>query len=628
MTKKAIKQAKSKTETATADIQMIPLCKLKKSPRNARKVPHPKADIEALAASIAANGMLQNPVVEPEAKDGKPTGFYLATIGEGRRQAQLLRVRKGEIAKNEPIRCTVDTTHNALEISLAENAVRSAMHPADQFDAFQKLHNEEGLSAEDIGARFGVTAAVVKQRLKLAALSPVLMQAYRAGALDLEQLTAFAITDDHAKQEAVFEALSEHADRDDILAALNEEHIAATDPRARFVGEEAYIASGGGILRDLFDEEGSGYFTDALLLERLAAEKLSSLADEVRAEGWKWVEVMPRLDHAFTAGMRRAYASPRALSQDEQAKLDALEAEFEAIAWEDDEDAEDKAARIEAEIEALKGEDAYASETLACAGAIVTLAHDGTPRIERGHVRPEDDTRRASTKVKSARGDGPAPLSEKLVAELTASRTLALREALGRTPEVALAALTHALAEATFFGHADRRSCLEIRTGRAFLGTHLPGFESLPEANTIEMRHAVWAGQLGDDPVQLWPVIVALTQADQLSLLAHCVSLTLDAVAKKGAPSEDTAQPLAAALSLDMAAHWQPTPENYLGRVSKARILEAVREGVSPEAADNLASLKKGALADAAAGRLKGRGWLPALLRLPGAPSAESRVAA
>src|SRR4051794_34847621 len=115
----------------------IPLNKLKKSPRNACKTPHSKAEIAALAASIAANGILQNPVVEPEVNaGGKPTGFYLVTIGEGRRQAQLLRAKKKEITKAEPVRCLIETAHNALEISLAENAIRAPMHPADQFEAF------------------------------------------------------------------------------------------------------------------------------------------------------------------------------------------------------------------------------------------------------------------------------------------------------------------------------------------------------------------------------------------------------------------------------------------------------------------------------------------------------------
>lgn len=178
------------TKASNGTEQFIPLNRLKKSPRNARKTPHPSADIEALAASIKAHGMLQAPVVEPEMKDGKPTGFYLVTIGEGRRQAQLLRVKRKEIAKTEPIRCTIETAHDAFEISLAENAVRSPMHPADQFEAFHLLSTEQGLSAEDIGAKFGVTPAVVRQRLKLANVNPALIEAYREGHLTLEQLAA------------------------------------------------------------------------------------------------------------------------------------------------------------------------------------------------------------------------------------------------------------------------------------------------------------------------------------------------------------------------------------------------------------------------------------------------------
>ena len=123
-----------------SNILFVPLCKLKKSPKNVRKVPHTKADIQAFAASIAALGMLQYPVVEPElGPRGKPTGHYLVNAGEGRRLAQLLRVKRKEIKADEPIRCILDTEHSATEISLAENAIRTEMHPADQYEAFAKL---------------------------------------------------------------------------------------------------------------------------------------------------------------------------------------------------------------------------------------------------------------------------------------------------------------------------------------------------------------------------------------------------------------------------------------------------------------------------------------------------------
>lgn len=169
----------------------VPLNKLKKSPKNARKTPHGDAAIEALAASIAAKGLLQAPVVEPETgEDGQPTGFYLVTIGEGRRLALALRARRKEIRKAEPVRCVVDTANDPHEISLDENVTRTDMHPADQFEAFKRLSDERGLGAEDIGARFGVSAHVVRQRLRLGAVSPKLMAIYREDGLTLDQLMA------------------------------------------------------------------------------------------------------------------------------------------------------------------------------------------------------------------------------------------------------------------------------------------------------------------------------------------------------------------------------------------------------------------------------------------------------
>ena len=282
----------------------IPLNKLKKSPKNARKTPHSEAAIEAYAASIAAKGILQNLVVEPELDgDGAATGFYFVTIGEGRRLAQLLRVKRKEIKKTEPIRCIVDTANDPHEISLDENVTRENMHPADQFEAFKKLADERGLGAEDIAARFGVTPHVVRQRLRLGAVSPKLMQVYRDGDLALDQLMAFAITEDHARQEAVYERLSYNRDASTIRRLLTETHVAATDRRAVFVGVEAYTEAGGTILRDLFTEDRGGYFEDVALLDLLVTAKLGREADALReAEGWKWTRSPSR----FPARARNA----------------------------------------------------------------------------------------------------------------------------------------------------------------------------------------------------------------------------------------------------------------------------------------------------------------------------------
>src|SRR5258708_7244951 len=191
----------------------------------------------------------------------------------------------------------MDTDHNANGISLAENVIGTAMHPADQYEAFAKLHHEEGMAAEDIAARFGVTPTVVTQRLKLGAVSPKLMQAYRDEELNLDQLTAFAITDDHVRQEQVWSELPEfNRNRHAIMEALSEGQVSSDDRRVAFVGAEAYEAAGGVIIRDLFDEDGGGFFADAALLNRLVREKLTAVANDIEAEGWKWIIVEPQFD--------------------------------------------------------------------------------------------------------------------------------------------------------------------------------------------------------------------------------------------------------------------------------------------------------------------------------------------
>jgi ParB family chromosome partitioning protein len=206
---------------------------------------------------------------------------------------------------------------------------------------------------------------------------------------------------------------------------------------------------------------------------------------------------------------------------------------------------------------------------------------------------------------------------------------MALRHALGDNAEVALTAAVHGLALDTFFRNPETRSCLEITARQPWLGGTARGIEDGPLAQAIHARHEGWAKRFGDDPGSLFGIIAGLTQAERLQLLAHCVSLTLDAVLKNGEvdAAEDSALPLAAALGLDMAAHWQPTPANYLGRVSKQHILAAVGEAVSKDAADNIAGLKKAALAEAAATRLKDRGWLPAILRTPATPMPQAEAA-
>ncbi|MBX9821604.1 MAG: ParB N-terminal domain-containing protein [Afipia birgiae] len=634
--------------------RFIPLNKLKKSPNNARKMPHSEASIEAYAASISAKGILQNLVVEPELDaEGAATGFYFVTIGEGRRLAQLLRIKRREIKKTEPIRCVIDTANDPHEISLDENVTRENMHPADQFEAFKKLAEERGFGAEEVAARFGVTPHVVRQRLRLGAVSPKLMEIYRDGDLALDQLMAFAITEDHARQEAAFERLSHNRDARTIRRLLTETHVAATDRRAVFVGAEKYTEVGGTILRDLFTEDRGGYFEDVALLDMLVMAKLGREADAVmEAEGWKWAQVF--LDYPHSRGLRRIYPQAVALSAEDRAELDTVKAEFDSLTaqHESDEELPDavdaRFGELEAEIERLEAKRlAYDPADIARCGAFVILNHDGTVRIERGFVRAEDEKQEPSGHEVSGEGadgdsgddggSGPSgsgdetldgededsedekPLSDILIRDLTAHRTLGLRLALCEQPEIAILAVTHALSAQIFYRGAD--ACvLDIRPTSTYLASHADGIEDTKAGKAWADHHARWAAQMPRDVAALWAFVVELDHDSRMALFAHCVALMVNAVKlpmDRRPRAMATADRLAEAVSLDMTAHWQPTARTYFGRVTKPHILDAVREAVSIEAADRMAGMKKQDMAEAAEHLVIATGWLPVLMRTP-----------
>ena len=625
------------------DVIDVPLNKLKKSPRNARRTPHAEADIEALAASIAVKGVLQAPVVEPETDaEGAPTGCYLVTIGEGRRQALLLRAKRKEIRKTAPVRCVVDLNNDPHEISLDENVTRTGMHPADQFQAFRRLSEERGLSAEEIGARFGVGAQIVRQRLRLGAVNPALMDLYRAGELNLDQMMAFAVSEDHARQAQVLEQLGAHRPPYLIRRAMTEAKVSATDRRAVFVGVEAYGEAGGTILRDLFTEDGGGWFDDPALLDRLAAEKLAMIAEDVRQkEGRKWAEA--HIDYPRALGLARVYPHPVERPEDEAARMAALSEEYDALVSEWDAveelppEIEARFAEIDAALEAFGDGTAYDPDEIARGGVFVILGQDGVARIERGLIRPEDVAapepvaeaededgegagRNEEGASDEAEEDAGAPLSERLVLDLTAHRTLALRDALGASPTVALSAVVHALALFAFYPPYDRASCLEIKGVTAYLDGHAPGLDESRAGRSIAERHERWAVRLPKEAADLWAFVQGLAATDLLDLLAHCASLTVNAVRtpfdrKPGAWAH--ADRLANAVDLDMTGYWSATVGSYLGRVTKARIGEAVREAVSDEAAERIGGMKKPDMASEAEALLAGKGWLPSLLRAP-----------
>ena len=648
--------AKKITLSASRD---IPFNKLVLSQANVRRI-KAGVSIEELAEDIARRTLLQSITVRPVLdEDGAETGMFEIPAGGRRYRALELLVKHKRLARTAAIPCVVRTEGTAEEDSLAENVQRAPLHPLDQFRAFQALR-EKGQSEEEIAAAFFVSVAVVKQRLRLASVSPRLLDVYAEDGMTLDQLMAFTVSPDHERQEQVWEAIQRSYSKEpyQVRRMLTEDAVRACDKRARYVGED-YVAAGGAVMRDLFQSDDGGWLQDAKLLDRLVSEKLERDAEAIRAEGWKWVEVATDFPYGHTYGLRHLQGERQPLSEEEAATREALRLEadeLEATYADADEIPEQVDARlseIETALEAFEQRPViYASEDVARAGAFVSIDGSGKLRIERGYVRPEDEPPLAESEIVVDAGEdavafshaassaaravettddgvvhsepaeeedeGLRPLPDRLLTELTAYRTLALREAIGRHPDVAFLAALHVLCLKLFYRYGSD-SCLEIEPKTAAFGSLAPGLGDTLLAASVDARHRQWSDQLPEEPDDLWDALAALCADQQQVLFAHCVSLTVNAVNEtynRRPRAIAHADRLAEALSLDIAATgWSPSVDNFLGRVTKARILDAVREVRGEDQARRIEMLKKGEMAAQAEHMLAGSGWLPEPLR-------------
>jgi ParB/RepB/Spo0J family partition protein len=266
----------------------IPFNKLVLSQSNVRRV-KAGVSIEELAESIARRGLIQSLHVRPVLDaDGAETGMFEVPAGGRRYRALELLVKQKRLAKTAPVPCVVGDANSDIlvdEVSLVENIERAPLHPLDQFRAFQAMR-DKGMTEEAIAAAFFVGVNIVKQRLRLASVSPVLLEIYAEDGMTLEQLMAFTVSSDHARQEQVWDAIKDSWQKEPyhIRRMLTETTVRASDKRAVFVGVEAYEAAGGIVLRDLFQSDDGGWLQDPALLDRLVAEKLKAAADEIAAK--------------------------------------------------------------------------------------------------------------------------------------------------------------------------------------------------------------------------------------------------------------------------------------------------------------------------------------------------------
>lgn len=648
----------------------IPFNKLALSQSNVRRV-KAGVSIEELAESIARRGLIQSLHVRPILDaDGTETGMFEVPAGGRRYRALELLAKQKRLAKTAPVPCIVGDPNSDIlidEVSLVENIERAPLHPLDQFRAFQAMR-DKGMTEEAIAAAFFIGVNIVKQRLRLASVSPTLLEIYAADGMTLEQLMAFTVNADHARQEQVWDAIKDGWQKEPyhIRRMLTETTVRASDRRAVFVGTEAYEAAGGTVLRDLFQSDDGGWLQDAALLDRLVAEKLKSVADEIAGEGWKWVEASLTFPYGHAHGLRALVGVTVDLTDEERATREALREEYDRLEAEYSEadelpdDIDARLGEIEQALNAFEQRPSiYDPADVAIAGVFVSLNADGSLSVDRGYVRPEDERspgtdgsdapevdggagQQAAPAVQRAfvtiggqaaepeddEEDGIKPLPERLVIELTAHRTLALRNAVAEHPDIAMTMLLHKLVSDTFRRTAPA-GCLEARVNHIFFSAQSEELKDSAAAREVAERHERWGDHVPADEQALWDWLSHLDDGTRLDLLAHCVSFGVNALFERPNPYGSgisqhgldvrmaQADRLARAVSLDMAtAGWKPTVGNYLGRVTKPRILEAVREGAGERAAGLIDHLKKGDMAKEAERLLADTGWLPEPLRL------------
>ncbi len=616
-------------------IRPIPLDRLSVSPENVRKTPPDAAAEAEMKASIATHGLLGNLVVRSEG----PGGDYAVVAGGRRLTALKALAADGVLDADHPVPClVVDGAAESSELSLAENVIRIAMHPADQVVAFTKLA-ESGVAAAAIAARFGTSERLVQQRLRLGNAAPELLDAYRAGEIDLETLTAFTVTTDHTRQMAVWEQVAYQGYRRtpwEVKRLLTEERIPANSGMARFVGIEDYEAAGGPVLRDLFaaEDESGIWFEDPVLLQKLAVAKLGETVKDLETR-WRWATAVPEVDWMEVARYGRIPPQPAEPTDEETAEIERLSAREDELTNLDEDDWTEELAEEADAIQtrtreihaAIEGRATFRAEDYAIAGAIATIDWKGELQVIGGLVRPEDMPKPAdsgdndgddvhsfhSPAISAPIASPPDPgaqarkeagIGTGLSDDLRSIRTALVKAHLGNDFEAAFDLMLFQLGRA-LFTHRSRAHALDIavrqtpdrptmRVNDEDFGSWSPGEAMLADRSDLPLD---WL-TIRDDG-ESFAALRALPEADKQRLFAATVARTVKGQLAFEPQARPELEATIARLDIDFAGHVRPAADMLWSRINKGRILDIARDTLGPAWASARAKSKKPAIAKA-----------------------------
>jgi ParB family chromosome partitioning protein len=532
------------------------------------------------------------------------------------------------------------------------------MNPADECLAFRQLI-EQGAVPEAIARRFGLTVRFVEGRLRLANLAPVVFDALGAGEISLDVAKAYAATPDAERQAYVFEQVNQSymsSHPDSIRRMMTQATVSASDRRARFVGEEDYVAVGGRIERDLFADADEARWLDVALLERLAAEKLEALAAATAAEqGLAFVR--PTLDswvgYPATEGLRRVPVEKPPLTDEESSRIETLEEQIGELVGilEDEEsddaaraDAEEKIRALDQQIDAITDKPPVIDPELkGQVGTFLLLGHDGNPRLDDSFyaeiTADEDGGERADAgdadqrPVMQAEPAQPraASLPRVLVDELAIQRRDILAVHVAADPAFALDLATFLMIDRDV-GYSSGRcgsTLIANRPGDPVFGFRTPDAKAtLAHAEAVEALDRSWTE--GSTHAERFDAFRSLSPEAKGAWLGHAVARTLEASA--GVPGDRACafhDHLGALLGIDVAGWWRPTGANYFDRVPKSMALAALTEVGGPTLSGLYAKSKKAELAQACERIFSGDfiaelevkqaalAWVPEAMRFP-----------
>lgn len=596
--------------------EQIQISSLQSSKHNVRKTGG--QSVADLAASIKAVGLLQNLTVHK-------TGNGYAVIAGSRRLAALKELQKsGHLPKDHAVPCNVLADDvDVTEASLAENVVREAMHPADQFDAFSAL--ADNLSATEIAARFGVTEALVKQRMKLAKVAPAILAEYRTGKATLEQIQALTLTDDHAAQiEAWGESDGWHRRPVNLRDNLTETEIPSSDGHVRFVGLDQYEQAGGYVRRDLFSDR--AFIADKSLLDSLVKAKLEQSKDALLAEGWQFVDVRGEISWVERNEYQTiARPSKRPYTEAERTEYETLDKRLDEINEVLDDAEGEEYERLDAEGDRIRDRmegletaaEVYPATVMKKSGVLIYLS-DGEVKLDKAVTRKAEAKQ---TETSTSGGNDwkpkkdPSELPQKSVERLWGEQTAIIRSAI--SSHHALAALAVNLSAGM---HYKDQTPVTISKATGYMQ---PDMGEAAEAWGVTLESEWLAAddrwensfQKAGDDVFGW----LINQPVQVSidLIAYCAAKSI-VVRADGTE-------FAQKVGINPAEYWTLT-EAWLAAQPKGYILAALKEVKTRT--DGMDKLKTAELAAKAFPILEAAKWVPEPLRPYEAPKRDRKQAA